>query len=157
MHFDEKDWIIRWLSFLLLFKWKSEVWSSQSRWWVHQHSNQKCGFNAHGHAGWMKSLSNLGIVHKYFNMVSITGLNSSITGQLVQLVSNPCFTTFSRLPELVTGKMKAPSTCKRPSVPPPFWRAFLQSEIRGFCLCFMNMPSWPWKYILFCCACAACH
>lgn len=80
MHFDEKDWIVRWSSFLLLFKWKSEVWSSQSRWWVHQHSNQKCGWNAHGHAGWMKCLSNLGIVHKCFSMVSVTGLNSSIAG-----------------------------------------------------------------------------
>lgn len=46
MHFDEKDWTVRWLSFLLLFKCNFEVWSSQSRWWLFQHSSQKCDWDA---------------------------------------------------------------------------------------------------------------
>lgn len=47
------------------------------------------------------------------------GLNSQL-GQLTQLLSKPRFTKFSRLPEMVTGKMKTSSTYRRPSVPPPF-------------------------------------
>lgn len=119
-------------------KFEAPISGDDTAW--HWHSNWKCGWNAHGNVGWLKSLVRF-FIHIWFSMVSIAGLNSQL-GQLVQLLSKPCFTSFSRLLEVLTGKMKASSTYRRPPVPVPFWRSFVHNDSSGFCLSFGDRPSW---------------